>query len=196
MPYAVMPPPFAPGPPPPGYFLPPPPPMSPAGVPLADFGIRLLAWLIDTVLLCVVNLAVVIPGFFLFASLVFDRTTDTGPDEDPSFFFATTFLPMIGFELGVLVFSLVVTYLYTVELMYRSGQTLGKRIMKIRVIPLDPRLGLTRLMALKRWATEYLPGIFVGVYALIDGLWQLWDRPFLQTLHDKAAQTVVVKVSA
>jgi hypothetical protein len=31
---------------------------------------------------------------------------------------------------------------------------------------------------------------------LIDGFWQLWDKPFQQTLHDKAAQTVVVKVSA
>ena len=31
-------------------------------------------------------------------------------------------------------------------------------------------------------------------FSYLDGLWQLWDKPFLQTLHDKAAQTVVVKV--
>jgi hypothetical protein len=28
-----------------------------------------------------------------------------------------------------------------------------------------------------------------------DGLWQLWDKPWQQCLHDKFAGTVVVKVS-
>ena len=28
----------------------------------------------------------------------------------------------------------------------------------------------------------------------VDGLWQLWDKPYQQTLHDKAAKTVVIKV--
>jgi hypothetical protein len=29
----------------------------------------------------------------------------------------------------------------------------------------------------------------------VDGLWQLWDKPFQQCLHDKAAGTVVVKLT-
>jgi uncharacterized RDD family membrane protein YckC len=186
MPYAVQ--------PPPGYFGPPPPALSPAGVPLADFGTRLGAYVIDSILLGVVNLIVIIPALFLLAGQVFARVPDNG--TDPGAFFATTFVPLIGFELGIVIFSLGLTYVYTVEMMHRSGQTLGKRILKIRVVPLDPNLRLTRTMAVKRWATEFLPGTFVGFYALIDGLWQLWDRPFQQTLHDKAAQTVVVKVSS
>ena len=40
------------------------------------------------------------------------------------------------------------------------------------------------------------PGFWRIVGENVDGLWQLWDKPYLQTLHDKAAQTVVVKVSA
>ena len=30
----------------------------------------------------------------------------------------------------------------------------------------------------------------------LDGLWQLWDKPLRQCLHDKAADTVVVKTGA
>jgi uncharacterized RDD family membrane protein YckC len=195
MPYGIQPPPYASG-PPPGYFLPPPVPVSPAGVPLADFGTRLGAYVIDALLLGAINLAVALPAFFLLASQIFAAAPTTDPDNDPGWFFATTFLPLIGFEAGVIVFGLAISYLYSVEVMHRSGQTLGKRILKIQVIPLDPNLRLTRTMAVKRWATEFLPGAFVAIYALLDGLWQLWDRPFQQTLHDKAAQTIVVKVSA
>jgi hypothetical protein len=35
---------------------------------------------------------------------------------------------------------------------------------------------------------------FIPFLGLIDGLWQLWDKPLQQCLHDKAAQTVVVKL--
>jgi uncharacterized RDD family membrane protein YckC len=82
------------------------------------------------------------------------------------------------------------------QVLHRAGQTLGKRIMKIRVIPLDPRIPLTWLIAFKRYAAQFLPAAFTWFYALIDDLWPLWDKPFQQALHDKAAPTVVVKVSA
>ena len=195
MPYGTLPPPYAAA-PPPGYFRPAPVPVSPAGVPLADFGTRLLAYLIDGILLSAVSLIIVLPVFIVFATQVLAAAPEPGTEDDPGRFFATTFLPIIAFEAGIVIFSLGLSYLYSVEVMHRSGQTLGKRIMKIRVVPLDPNLRLTRTIAVKRWATEFLPGTFVAVYALLDGLWQLWDRPFQQTLHDKAAQTVVVKVSA
>jgi uncharacterized RDD family membrane protein YckC len=179
-----------PGYPPPGFYWPPPVPVSPGGVPLADFGSRLLAYLIDGVLVGAVLMIVSIPAFIV-ASLTIFPTID---DADPNPF--AFFLPMLGLEIGLLLFGLVVWYLYAVEWMHRSGQTLGKRIMKIRVIPLDPRLPLTRLTAFKRYAAQFLPAIFVPFYTLIDDLWPLWDQPFQQALHDKAAQTVVVKVSA
>jgi hypothetical protein len=36
----------------------------------------------------------------------------------------------------------------------------------------------------------------VPFLSYLDGLWQLWDKPYLQCLHYKFAQTVVVKVPA
>jgi hypothetical protein len=49
-------------------------------------------------------------------------------------------------------------------------------------------------MAAKRYLVQHVAGTFVPFFSYIDGFWQLWDKPYLQTLHDKAAQTVVVKV--
>ena len=41
-------------------------------------------------------------------------------------------------------------------MMYRSGQTVGKRAMKIRVVPIDPAATLTRAMAAKRYLVEFV----------------------------------------
>ncbi|MCU7727231.1 RDD family protein [Actinoplanes sp. KI2] len=181
---------------PPGYYqpVPPPLPVSPAGVPLADFGIRLLAYIIDAVLLSAVSLIFVIPAAFVVFRRSFDAAATydyTTPTPFPDFI-----LPLLLLELCYFVLVLVLRYLYEVELMHRYGQTVGKRIMKIRVVPLDPSVRLTRGMAFKRYLVQFVATIFVPFLSLIDGLWQLWDKPYLQTLHDKAAATVVVKVSA
>ena len=37
--------------------------------------------------------------------------------------------------------------------------------------------------------------VIVPFFNWIDGLWQLWDKPYQQCLHDKVAQTVVIKVN-
>ena len=161
----------------------------------ADFGTRLLAYLIDAVLLGAVSLVFLIPA----AVLVFRRLADpvvVYNDTDPRPLFADFLLPLLLLELGAFVLILVLRYLYEVEYMHRYGQTVGKRIMKIRVMPIDPSARLTRGMAVKRYLVQFVAVIFVPFLSLIDGLWQLWDKPFQQALHDKAAQTVVVKVSA
>jgi uncharacterized RDD family membrane protein YckC len=173
---------------PPGW--PPPGPMSPSGAPLAEFGDRLLAFIIDAVLVGAVLTAVTVPSFFLVMTHLLPREDNGVPTP------FTAFTSLLAFDAAFFLFAIAVWYVYAVELMFRRGQTLGKRLLKIRVIPLDPRRPMTRLLAFKRYAAQFLPSIFVGFYALIDDLWPLWDKPFQQALHDKAAQTVVVKVSA
>jgi hypothetical protein len=37
--------------------------------------------------------------------------------------------------------------------------------------------------------TSVVPGL-----GWVDGLWQLWDKPWRQCLHDKFAQTLVIKL--
>jgi uncharacterized RDD family membrane protein YckC len=186
---------------PPGRPLPPPA-VSPAGVPLADFGIRLVANLIDGLVVGVVSLVVALPVLLVAVNhFVGQAAFDVDPSgavapDDADRLITAALLPILGVEAAIFLFMLVVQYLYMVEFMHRSGQTLGKRIMRIRVVPLDPYATLTRGAAAVRFATQIVAGVFVPFFSLLDGLWQLWDRPFQQCLHDKAAQTVVVKVSA
>src|SRR5262249_42920105 len=103
-------------------------------------------------------------------------------------------LGLFGLIAFALVLAFVINYIYDVEMMFRSGQTIGKRAMKIRVMPVDPSLALTRGMAFKRYlvvlATTFVPGL-----GWVDGLWQLWDKPWRQCLHDKFAQTLVIKLN-
>jgi uncharacterized RDD family membrane protein YckC len=184
--------------PPPGYRPMPPPALSPGGQPLADFGNRLLAYLIDTAIIVGVTLVVGLPVFLIFIFTVMRETIEkTAPDGTvPGDAVAEFLLIGLLLEFGLLVFVLAAYYVYEVEMMYKSGQTVGKRVMKLRVVPLDPALRLTRGMAAKRWLVQYVGGAILPFFSYLDGLWQLWDKPYLQTLHDKFAQTVVVKVSA
>ncbi|GAB1643424.1 RDD family protein [Krasilnikovia sp. MM14-A1259] len=197
------------GPPPPGYIPPPgygpppgyqPPALSPGGQPLADFGTRLLAHLIDGAILTAVMLVIFVPVFFVFfANLADGFPSPADPysaQPDASVVFRDFFLPLLLLDVGMVLLSVAAYYVYYVEMMYRSGQTVGKKVLKIKVVPLDPAATLTRGMATKRYLVAYVAGNFVPFMAWIDGLWQLWDKPFQQTLHDKAGRTVVVKVPA
>jgi uncharacterized RDD family membrane protein YckC len=174
-----------------------PPPVSPGGQPLADFGNRFLAYLIDTAILVVVTMIVALPAFVIFFLTVVQPAIDeTAPDGTvPGADIGAIVLGGLALELGLFAFVLAVTYVYAVELMYKSGQTVGKRVMRLRVIPIDPAARLTRGVAAKRWLVQYVGGTLLPLFNYLDGLWQLWDKPYLQTLHDKFAQTVVVKVS-
>jgi uncharacterized RDD family membrane protein YckC len=125
-----------------------------------------------------------------------DRLGDVTAQTDPADLAGDLIGPFLLLELGLVVVTLAAYYVYYVEMMYRSGQTLGKRLIGIRVVPADPGRRLTRTMAAKRYGVEFVAGSVVPFFSLLDGLWQLWDTPFQQTLHDKAAQTVVIKVSA
>jgi uncharacterized RDD family membrane protein YckC len=176
---------------------PPPPALSPTGQPLASFGDRFLAYLIDYAVFFGVALVVTLPAFLIFFFAVAPDFFETQPDGtpvEPSF--VEFLLPLLLIEVGIVVVLLLVSYVYYVEILLRSGQTLGKRAMKIKVVPLDPRAKLTRGMAAKRWLAGYVAASFLPGFIYVDGLWQLWDKPYQQCLHDKFAATVVVKVPA
>jgi uncharacterized RDD family membrane protein YckC len=179
-------------------FYPPPPALSPGGAPLADFGSRLLAALIDGAILTGVAMIIVLPVFFIvFFTRMTDVINSTDPatgQPDPATVFSGFFLPLLLVELGLIAFTLVIYYFYYVEMLFRSGQTVGKKALKIRIVPLDPSATLTRGMAAKRYLVEFGVSVLVPFFQYLDGLWQLWDKPYQQTLHDKFAQTVVIKV--
>jgi len=174
--------------------MPLPPPLSPGGRPLADFGTRLLAYLIDSLLVSAVMMVIILPATFVFVFAQLPEQTFTYRPDQPPLDLGALFLPFLLFEAGVIALLLAAYYVYYVEMMRRSGQTFGKKAMKIQVVPLDPAATLTRGMAAKRYLVEFVGGVLIPLFSYLDGFWQLWDKPYQQTLHDKAAGTVVVKV--
>ena len=79
------------------------------------------------------------------------------------------------------------------------GQTVGKRLLKIRTIDAGTggMLGVTRglgragISALLQFISGF--SLLLTLPSLLDVLWPLWD-PQRQTWHDKAAGSVVVRV--
>jgi uncharacterized RDD family membrane protein YckC len=174
---------------PPGYRLVP---AAPNGAPLADFGERLGAYFIDGLIMGAIVLVPTLIAMVLFITTVVDdaRTTDY---QTGSAFTARIALFYALFFLVVFPFQVLVRYLYLVSYQLRRGQTIGKRAMKIKIVNLADGSPMTVTAARKRWLLE-TGAAFVGPLAYVDGLWQLWDQPYKQCLHDKWAQTVVVRV--
>jgi uncharacterized RDD family membrane protein YckC len=143
-------------------------------------------------------MVIAIPAVIIFFVVIGPGLFQVAPDgtlAEPDFF-GDFFLPFLVMELGVLVVSFALAYVYYVEMMFRTGQTLGKKTMKIKTVPLDPAATLNRAMAAKRFLVQFVANGFVPGLSYLDGLWQLWDKPYQQCLHDKFARTVVVKVPA
>ncbi|WP_432983920.1 RDD family protein [Dactylosporangium sp. CA-233914] len=166
-------------------------PRAPNGMPLANFGDRLLAYLIDAAVLVGVALVLAIPTVIGMFAVFAGAASAAGDNPNAGLLFG---LPLL-IELGYVVLIVAVQYVYHVEMFGRTGVTWGKRAMKLQIIRTDnPGAPIDRGVLAKRWATQFLAGTVVPFFSYIDGLWQLWDKPYQQCLHDKAASTIVVKV--
>jgi uncharacterized RDD family membrane protein YckC len=166
--------------------------MSPSGQRLAEFGDRLLAFIIDGLIIGALIAVVTIPIYVTLISYLVDRTAPAAASFDVS----DVLVPVLLTVALITVLALLLTYVYEVEAMFRTGQTVGKKAMKLRIIPVDPARTLTRQMAFKRYLVQHVATNFVPGLNWIDGLWQLWDKPYRQCLHDKFAETLVIKLDA
>jgi uncharacterized RDD family membrane protein YckC len=176
-------------------------PTAPDGRPLAEFSDRLLAFLVDAAVFFVVSLILIVPAFIGLYFVISGAANKIQYDADGRVTneqsLAAVLLPILAIYGGVLILAVLFSYLYEVEYaLRRQGTTWGKRVMKIKIVPLDdPSAPVTRAMLFKRWLVGYVLASVVPFFRWIDGLWQLWDQPYKQCLHDKWAATVVVKVS-
>ncbi|MGC4877037.1 RDD family protein [Micromonospora sp. DT43] len=188
---------------PPGWLGRPPEP-RPHGLRLAGYGRRLVARLIDFGLVFALN--VLVNGWFVWRWLdelmpYWREAFRRGLEGNTS----TEGMPPISEQTGLLqvVIVVIATALwlaYEVPAMAANGQTIGKRVMRIRAVPIvaDQPLGFGR--ALTRWTTLGLPTLLwycagLGLLLqLVDSLSPLFDHPLRRALHDKRAQTVVVEV--
>ena len=144
--------------------------------PLASRGRRLLARVID-------SLVVGIPvSLALWPSWWGDWDTDN-----------TRAVGLGPFVQGTVV--LLVYFVYEALMLSARGQTLGKMALHIRVAMLQDGAVPRGNPAWTRAAVYSLPQILptIGfIFWLVNVLNCTWDKPFRQCLHDKAARTVVV----
>ncbi|WP_354640738.1 RDD family protein [Kitasatospora camelliae] len=84
--------------------------------------------------------------------------------------------------------------IYEGLMLSRDGQTLGKRLMKVRVAMLVDGSPPNPSAAWTRSATFVVPALICcgALWWPIDGLFGVFDKPYQQCIHDKAAKTVVV----
>ena len=173
---------------PPPYWAPPPPPVAPDGRRLAEFGDRLVARIVDVAVISAGAMVVVTPliGFMVW------WTVQNPPGRDAGLL--DVVCPWLLMYAGLILLAVAVSYLYEVEYCFRQGgRTIGKRVMKLRIVPLQPGAVYHRGFAIKRWLIMDVVGGILPGFTYVDGLWQLGDTPYRQCLHDKYATTVVVK---
>ncbi|MEU3983623.1 RDD family protein [Streptomyces sp. NPDC026672] len=154
----------------------------------AGLGRRLAARLVDYVVVGAVTAAVAVP----FTTRAVDHVQRKIDAAKLSGRTVTVWLldGTTGAYLGVVVaVLLVVGLLYEVLPTARWGRTLGKRLCGIEVRDIEAHEPPTFGRSLRRWLVHTVPGLLgIGVVGI---LWCLFDRPWHQCWHDKAAHTFV-----
>lgn len=143
--------------------------------PLADSGKRTLARIIDLILVGIVVL------LLTWAFGVSEYTVDGERMQ-------------VGRSLAQSFIAAVLYIAYDTFMMTRSGQTLGKKWLGLRVANLENGATPSVQTMLIRSLVLWVPFAFccACIWTAISGGWSFFDKPYKQGLHDKAAKTVVV----
>ncbi|MBL1290261.1 RDD family protein [Streptomyces sp. NPDC057067] len=177
---------------------PPPPPNDPYGggpyggadplagmPPLAEPGKRILARLIDFLIIS-------IPLYLI--SLPFGGAVDVSSDDGNDDFGNAIGNTYTGHQLVWSLIGLVVYVAYDTYFTHKDGRTLGKRLLKMRVAMLNDGSVPDTSSSLMRAVVLWLPALLCCpcLWWLINIVLMFTDKPYRQGLQDKAGKTVVV----
>jgi uncharacterized RDD family membrane protein YckC len=194
-------------------------PTTPDGEPLAGWWWRVLAYVIDTIIISVVSSIVSIPAQIQMQRDLmpvmerFERAVEQNPDTPPDFGVSfNDYLDILQeHAFWLLAPTVILTFLYWVIFLRWKGATPGKLMLGMRVRLRDqagtlPWASIIARMILQFgviWTlmvvafltgsvTMFVVWILVSLLLLLDPLWATWDSK-RQTLHDKLAATNVVR---
>ncbi|MET9959086.1 RDD family protein [Streptomyces sp. NPDC006326] len=155
--------------------------------PLADFGKRLGARIIDLIIVAI-PLALIQLAFGTNRYMV-----ETNKGEDVSEVITKSYS---GAGLAMTLISIAAYVGYDWWFTHRSGQTIGKKALGLRTAMLNdgrvPPSGASLARAAVLWLPTLICCFCLWPLALIISM--LVDKPYKQGLHDKVGKTVVVRV--
>jgi uncharacterized RDD family membrane protein YckC len=151
----------------------------------AGRGTRLGAYLLDTF----IAIAMIYGPFLALGGLGALQQAFASPDDPTALAGALTGAAGIGFLLGFVAWVVI-----TIMLVVKNRQTIGKKILGIKVVRSDgSTIGIGRLF----WLRNFVPGLLMAiplvgyVVALVDPLMIFGEKR--QCLHDRIADSIVVK---
>ncbi|MEU5096108.1 RDD family protein [Streptomyces sp. NPDC020996] len=154
----------------------------------AGLGKRLVARLLDTVVVAGVTAVAAVP----LGTRALDHVDDKIDAAKLSGETVTVWLldgttsACLGAVLAVLLLTGV---LYEALPTAKWGRTLGKKLLGLEVRDIEAHEPPSFGAALRRWLVYSVPGVLV--IGVVGVLWCLFDRPWRQCWHDKAAHTFV-----
>ncbi len=165
------------------------------GIPLAPWGKRFAAWLIDGIILGIASY-LLIRAFVPDYLTSIQRAVDAAAAQDQA---AMTSLinQIAGEAVKAGLVTWVFSALYCIAFWTTTAQTPGKMVLGISVRradaagPLDVVTAIRRRLLSAIQLVPFISGIYFIIF-LLDGLWPLWDDK-RQALHDKVAGTQVVE---
>src|SRR6266849_5255267 len=172
---------YQPQPPPPSYGAPPPGYGAPMGAVYASIGKRIVAHILDGIF---VGLGA-IPGFILMFVGIGLAASTAGPRGQISDDAGAGLVGIVFLAYAVIFLGVIALWLYNCYLLGKNGATLGKRVMKIKVLDAQGQpLGFG-----KAFLRELIKHA-LGSACFILLLWPLWDDQ-KQGLQDKIFSTHV-----
>jgi len=143
----------------------------------AGFGVRLVAYLLDTIILTLIGTIISIPAILVF---VLPMMRQQQPSPFSMFVFAACELAWT-----------VLVIAYSVYFVGAKGATPGKKMMKLRVIMQDGQYPIGYGKAFLR----VIGYMISGLICYIGFLMIAFDKEQHRGLHDKIAGTLVIRES-
>jgi uncharacterized RDD family membrane protein YckC len=180
------------------------PPPKPHGYPLATFGARVVARIVDIAVVSLLSLAA--NGWLAYlylrelwpAANELARQWSSGDTtaEVPEPSGTAELLPFL-----MLLITVALWFAYEVPAVANTGQTFGKRLLRIKVVRLESSQPLGFGRSFRRWNPMGFGFLAWYCFCLglafhvVDIVYALYDRPLQQALHDKVSSTVVVALA-
>ncbi|MFG2493635.1 RDD family protein [Streptomyces caniferus] len=154
----------------------------------AGLGRRLAARLIDTLVLGGITAAVAVPMWGTVTDHI-DAKVEAAKQSGRQvtvYLIDSTTIPVFATILAVL---LIGGALYEALPTVKWGRTLGKKLCGVRVLDIEGHDTPTLGAALRRWFVYSVLGVLV--VGVVNVVWCVFDQPWRQCWHDKAARTFV-----